>query len=322
MATGGSQTVTEALEHFRWTKCERRADGRDVSENKQTYGFTPAADLRAESRATAHISFLRMTPNIYIRTRPVSRPRLELTATRVGRATINQRCHIPFLYLPFPPTCVWMHFSSSFSLQPVTGSGGASPRIPIKPASCFLPSVVSHVHAASDQPLHLESVTNTRGSDVRHVNITFNWIYANLFWSTDHSNTGHFHPFLHTSYTDDRDIRVSSQYKILLILWTEIQYLPISQMLIMMWFWFQSNSGSCDRYETLSSVRLTQPVTEGRCSSFFFCFLAKKKTTTHYRFKSPSLLTEHHGWISVHPFFSASHWWNRAADAVAVTAAS
>lgn len=238
MATGGSQTVTEALEHFRWTKCERRADGRDVSENKQTYGFTPAAVLRAESRATAHISFLRMTPNIYIRTRPVSRPRLELTATRVGRATINQRCHIPFLYLPFPPTCVWMHFSSSFSLQPVTGSGGASPRIPIKPASCFLPSVVSHVHAASDQPLHLESVTNTRGSDVRHVNITFNWIYANLFWSTDHSNTGHFHPFLHTSYTDGRDIRVSSQYKILLILWTEIQYLPISQMLIMMWFWF------------------------------------------------------------------------------------
>lgn len=200
--------------------------------------------------------------------------------------------------------------------------GGASPRIPIKPASCFLPSVVSHVHAASDQPLHLESVTNTRGSDVRHVNITFNWIYANLFWSTDHSNTGHFHPFLHTSYTDDRDIRVSSQYKILLILWTEIQYLPISQMLIMMWFWFQSNSGACDRYETLSSVRLTQPVTEGRCSSFFFCFLAKKKTTTHYRFKSPSLLTEHHGWISVRPFFSASHWWNRAADAVAVTAAS
>lgn len=104
---------------------------------------------------------------------------------------------------------------------------------------------------------------------------------------------------------------ITSQHNIILLLLTEIQYLPISQMFIMMWFWFQFNSGACDRYDTLSSVRLTQQKD-----------LVPKKTTTRYRFKSPSLPTDHHGWISVCPFFSASHWWNWAADTVVVTATS
>lgn len=204
MATGGSQTDTEALEHFRWTKCERQADSRDVRRINRHTASLPLRTfvLNSEPPLISHFFGWLQTST--------SGRGLFPAPTGTDGDTCGQSNNKPKMphpvFVPSLPSDLCLNaFQFQFLPSVRDWIGGASPRIPIKPASCFLPSVVSHVHAPSDQPLHVESFTNTRGSDVRHVSCTFNWIYANLFWSTDHSNTTFTRSYTH-SYTDGRGI--------------------------------------------------------------------------------------------------------------------